>query len=76
MTPYKNHSGRSGVLAYEIGAGSIKVRFVDGIGYLYTRKRVGAAALATMQALATDGRGLSSFISREVAQKYTRKFDP
>jgi hypothetical protein len=36
MERYKNLGGDSGVVAYEIGADSIKVGFSDGSLYLYT----------------------------------------
>lgn len=41
MKPYKNSSGKSGVVAYEIGKDYIKVKFVDGPIYLYTWKSTG-----------------------------------
>lgn len=75
MVPYKNLSGESGVIAYAIGKGFIDVRFVDGGVYRYTRASVGAADLATMQELARQGRGLSSFISRQVRDRYESRRD-
>lgn len=75
MVPYKNLSGDSGVVAYAIGKGWIDVRFVEGGTYRYTLGSVGAADLATMQALAVQGRGLSSFISRQVRERYAFRRD-
>jgi len=75
MQRYQNHSGESGVVAYEIDAGSIKVEFKNGDRYLYTEDSAGGANIARMQALARAGRGLSSFISQHVHDRYARKLN-
>jgi len=69
---YKNLSGDSGVVAYEIRRDSIRVQFGDHI-YTYDAATVGRDALQKMKALAVAGRGLSSFISTEVRDSYTSK---
>ena len=73
MEHYKNLGGDSGVVAYEIGQGSITVQFKDGSVYLYTNQSAGAASIAEMQRLAKAGQGLNSFISRVVKKGYVRK---
>jgi len=73
MKRYRNLEGHSGVVAYEIGDRAIKVRFRDGDTYLYNDAATGAAAVASMQALALAGRGLSTFISKYVRDKYAAK---
>lgn len=70
MKRYKNLEGGSGVLAYENGKGFIKVKFVDGRTYTYTFKSAGKAAIAQMQKLAESGKGLSTYISQHVKEKY------
>ncbi|MFC5511442.1 hypothetical protein ACFPOU_09940 [Massilia jejuensis] len=75
MQRYKNLSGESGVLAYEIGDRSIAVRFTGGERYLYTDGSAGADNIAEMQRLATLGSGLSTFISQVVKDRYERKLD-
>jgi len=75
MQRYKNKSGESGVVAYDIGAGSITVQFSGGDRYLYTIDSAGAANIAQMQLLARAGRGLCSFISRVIRNRYERKLD-
>jgi len=70
---YKNRSGESGVVAYDIDAGQIIVEFRNGERYLYTEDSAGAANVAQMQALAEAGHGLSSFISQHVHDRYARK---
>ncbi len=74
MQSYRNLSGRSGVVAYEIGRDSIAVKFNDGWIYLYTERSAGAANIAQMQRLAAAGRGLSTFVSRVVRTQFERKY--
>jgi hypothetical protein len=73
MQRYKNLSGESGVVAYEIGAQSITVRFRSGERYLYTDQSAGADNIAEMQRLATVGRGLATWISQVVKARHARK---
>lgn len=75
MQRYKNLSGESGVVAYEIGKGAITVRFTHGDRYLYTNQSAGAENIAEMQRLATLGSGLSTFISQVIRDRYERKLD-
>jgi hypothetical protein len=73
MQRYKNQSGDSGVVAYDIDAGSITIEFRGGDRYLYTIASAGAANIAHMQRLARSGRGLCSFISQVIRNHYERK---
>ncbi len=73
MERYKNLSGNSGVAAYENGPDFIRVEFRDGAVYLYTYGSAGAANIETMKRVATDGRGLNSFINTTVRKAYARK---
>jgi hypothetical protein len=73
MDRYKNLSGESGVERYQLGEGSILVQFSNGSLYEYTNASAGGDAIATMHRLAVVGRGLSSFISTSVREKYSRK---
>lgn len=75
MRRYANRDGDSGVVAYALAPGQITVRFRDGATYLYDTARPGAAAIAQMQQLAVEGRGLGSYISRHVREQYARKLD-
>jgi hypothetical protein len=75
MQRYGNQSRESGVVAYDIDAGQIIVQFRNGERYLYTEDSAGAANIATMQELARAGRGLSSFISQHVHDRYARKMN-
>jgi hypothetical protein len=69
---YANLDGDSGVLAYQADAAGIVVQFHSGERYEYTDESAGRAAIATMQRLAREGRGLSSFIARK-RPPYARK---
>jgi hypothetical protein len=73
MQRYRNLSGDSGVVAYEIGPDSIQVRFQDGWVYRYTHASAGASNIETMKSLAAAGRGLSTFIVRKVRKSYESK---
>jgi hypothetical protein len=75
MQHYGNHNRESGVVAYDIDAGQITVQFRNGERYLYTEDSAGAANIAKMQELAKAGRGLSSFISQHVHDRYARKIN-
>ncbi len=73
MERYCNLSGDSGVVGYEIGAGSITVEFNDRSQYLYDSGRPGAAEVTELQRMARAGRGLNSYISRVIKKNYARK---
>jgi hypothetical protein len=74
MQRYKNLSGDSGVIAYEILDEGIEVRFRDGRTYLYTNGSAGRENIETMKQLARAGRGLSTFISTTVRHRYVRRY--
>lgn len=75
MQRYANHGGQSGVIAYEIEKGAITVAFIGGARYMYTIASAGAANIERMHELAKEGRGLATFISRNVHDRYARKLD-
>jgi hypothetical protein len=77
MVRYKNLDGNSGVLAYEPGADFLKVQFTGGIVYLYNNKVTGKYNIEEMKMLADRGRGLSTYISTFVKDRYAFKsFSP
>ena len=73
MTPYANSAGNSGVVAYQIGADRITVQFIGGDIYVYTIASAGVKNINQIKQLAVAGRGLSTFISTTVKDKYERK---
>ncbi|HEX7889607.1 MAG TPA: hypothetical protein VF522_09635 [Ramlibacter sp.] len=70
MRHYRNLSGNSGVVAYEVGPDWIGVKFRDGVTYRYTYAKPGAIHVEEMKKLAAAGRGLSGYISRHVGKAY------
>jgi len=76
MKPYKNLSGESGVVAYDIGDDHIDIRFRNSDGvYRYDRETPGAPHIDNMKLLAEAGPGLSTYISRYVKGRYARKLE-
>jgi hypothetical protein len=70
MTVYRRLAGDSGVVAYRSGARAIDVEFSDGKVYTYTYDSAGREQVEQMKALAREGRGLCSYISRFVRDGY------
>jgi len=75
MKRYRNLTGDSGVLAYEAGGDYIKIRFLGGDIYLYTNAVTGQRNVDQMKKLAAKGRGLSTFISQHVKDRYAAKLE-
>lgn len=75
MEKYSNRSGDSGVVRFEPGADSILVEFRGGRRYLYTYGSTGEGDVEAMKRLAAEGRGLSTFISRYVRERYAEKLE-
>lgn len=74
MQRYQNLSLESGVESYEIGHGSIIVKFVSGWIYEYTDATTGKENILQMQKLAISGRGLNTFINQNVKLGYKSKW--
>ena len=75
MHRYRNTSGESGVVAYDLDTGSITIEFTGGDRYLYTERSAGAENIAKMQDLAREGRGLSTFVSQHIRSRYAKKLN-
>lgn len=73
MEKYKNLEGHSGVTGYETGTNSIAVEFNHDAVYRYTYASAGKRVIERMKQLAMAGRGLSTYISRVVKEKFERK---
>ncbi|WP_027214279.1 hypothetical protein [Burkholderia sp. WSM2232] len=78
MQRYGNRSGKSGVVAYEIGENFVAARFHSGTTYWYTERSVGKTHVAALRRLAKRGEGLGTYISQhpEVRDGYERKDPP
>jgi len=68
---YENLDGHSGVAAYDIRPGEIRLRFVDrDTIYVYTAVRPGAKHVREMQRLAEAGEGLATYVNQHVRENY------
>jgi hypothetical protein len=76
MTPYRNLSGSSNVVSFEITEDSIHVVFKSGThrNYLYNHVRPGQAMVDRMKNLAAQGAGLNSYISTTVKSNFAKKW--
>ncbi|MGN6524805.1 MAG: hypothetical protein ACTHL8_00315 [Burkholderiaceae bacterium] len=75
MTPYRNHSGRSGVVAYALARDAILLEFAQGDVYEYTARSAGPGAIAEMRSRAERGSGLATYVSQHVRGRYARHFE-
>jgi len=72
MIPYKNITGNSGVVGYDPGKDFIVIQFVNNVIYRYSYASAGMDNVEKMKLLARSGKGLSTFISRNVKDKYEK----
>lgn len=70
MERYKNSGGDSGILSYENGTDFIKVKFTDGVTYLYTYDSAGSRHIEQMKTLAVEGSGLNTYINKYTKFKF------
>ena len=71
MTAYENLSHNSGVKSFEIGDDYIKIKFKDSDRvYRYSYEKAGRQHVEMMKHLATEGRGLSTYIAKHVSDWY------
>jgi hypothetical protein len=73
MEPYKDRSENSGVTAYETSDESITVEFNHDAIYRYTYASTGKRKIEKMKKLAREGKGLSTYISQTVREKFETK---
>jgi hypothetical protein len=73
MERYLNLSGCSGVEAFEIRKDYIKVKFANNPQiYTYSYTSAKQHNVEQMKILASNGRGLNSYITKNVRYKYVR----
>ncbi|RZJ68195.1 MAG: hypothetical protein EOO50_01900 [Flavobacterium sp.] len=73
MKVYANKKGDSGVLAYEVGRDFIRLRFRDSDKiYTYSNESAGMQNVTSMKRLAESGKGLSTFVTRNVRDKFEK----
>lgn len=67
MEKYQNKSGNSPIVNFEIGDDFIKVKFKGGKDYIYSYKgKAGKYNVDIMKSLAISGKGLSTYITKNV----------
>jgi hypothetical protein len=76
MERYSGSSHDSGVVAYEIRADAIVLRFKDGGTYLYDGAKPGWQHVAAMKLRARAGHGLTTYVNRNVRGNYAARLDP
>jgi hypothetical protein len=62
MERYKNLSGWSGIVAYEIGEDYIRIQFQNGKILKYTYESAGADRVEQMKLMAQNGQKLNTFV--------------
>ena len=71
MQRYSNLNGDSNVYSFEIGADYIQVQFINGSRvYRYSYSKAGRIHVDQMKMLALSGRGLNSYINKNVKYFY------
>lgn len=70
---YRNTQTNSGVTAFELHKEQISVLF-DNMVYIYTYPVTGRKHVDEMKRLAKKGKGLSTYISQNVKEKYQEKY--
>lgn len=70
MIKYKNLSGKSGVSEYLIGDDFIKIKFITDDIYVYTYASARRKTIDNMKSFAQKGKGLSTYISQIVKEKF------
>ena len=73
MTVYGNFGSNSGVTAYEIRDDAIVVEFRHGGKYLYSYDKPGREEVEEMKRLAREGRGLATYINKNVRMRFAKK---
>ena len=76
MNQYGNIIRSSGVESYKIENDLIAIKFVNiSTVYIYSYIKPGQIKVEKMKSLARQGRGLTTYISKNVKKNYERKID-
>lgn len=70
---YKNLSGDSNVVRYEVTKDVVTVQFADNSVYNYSNQSAGQDNIAKMKTLAAAGKGLGTFIAAGLKDRFMRK---
>lgn len=70
---YKNLGGKSVVSRFEILKDIVTIKFTDNSSYNYSNQSAGVANIEQMKKLAAAGKGLGTFITTNLKDKWMRK---
>ncbi len=73
MERYRNQNGNSGVTFFKILPDAIVVQFKNQSTYLYNTMMPGSDHVENMKQLARSGKGLATYISKYVRDKYAEQ---
>lgn len=73
MTPYANSNSSSGIVAYAIEREAIVIEFRHGGRYRYDYETTGREHVEEMKVLALEGRGLATYINKNVRRRFAAK---
>jgi len=73
LLSYRDLSGNSSIIGYEIGIDYIDVKFNDYSIYRYSYSSCGKDNVKNMGFLAMEGSGLCQYIIKHCYKKYERK---
>jgi len=73
MHLYKNLSKDSTVTRYHIAKDALTIRFTDDSVYIYSNQSATPVAISKMKILAEAGKGLGTFITANLKDRYSRK---
>lgn len=76
MHNYSNENKQSNITGFELTTDSIRVQFASGSVYEYTNESAGSDHVREMKRLAMAGQGLSSYINRNVRNRWSSKTNP
>ncbi len=70
---YQNLSGNSTVASYKIVKDSVTIDFTSHEKYIYSNQSAGRLNVKQMKDLAIAGKGLGTFIDKNLKEGYARK---
>ena len=73
VAKYKNLDGKSAVTSYVIEKDAMTIRFTDHRVFIYTNQSAGPANISKMKTLAIAGKGLGTFITANLKERFARK---
>ena len=70
---YQNAGGKSKVVRYHIAKDAMTIEFADCSKYIYTNQSATPQNITKMKELAVAGKGLGTFIDKNLKDKFLRK---